>query len=350
MLYLWEDKSDDKLSILGNTGDLLFHIVNTKVTLLMIGGIVAATLNNKLLGLAITLCFSAIGYVIIKEVFERFWHGFNRSYAISNDGIHFEWGLRRKHELFVPFSSIIKVTLVGYRKSALSTIYFDTNDNTILDRYPQLATDESFKLSFDKIKNGDKVISLLQNLRKDVKTIAPQPEDDRGIYKYIPLWINRVYCFVAFLFLCYGTFNLISIFDFHLLGYTEVETTITKQKYKGYYNHNDYHKLHTQEGYTFDLETGRNLTGTTITLGISPLFSRVIFVKLKHKKSHKLLSCYSGLSLLSRLLTLIVTLVIGIYILYRRGYISIEDVGLFIIFPLAMILVSNSLFGLSYVG
>lgn len=348
MAFLWEDKSGDKLRSLGNTGDLLGQLVNMKVMMLMIGATVLSAIDNKLIALAITTITSLMVYIILQDFFERFWHGFNRSYAISYDGIHFHWGLRKKLKLFVPYSSITKVTLVPYTKSALSTIYFDTNDKTILNKYPHLATDDSFKLSFDMIKEGDQVVALLNELRKEVKIIGPHREVDMGIYAYLPLWLNKLYSFVAFAFICYSTFTLVSVVDSLLPNTTIVETVITKQKNLGHFNHFDYHKIETQAGYTFHQETPNHLIGNSVTLEVTPIFSNVINIKLAKQGNFLFLSPFYGLSIISKILSLIISLLIGLYILYRRGFISIEDVGLFIVFPVLLITISHSLLRFSY--
>ena len=348
MAFLWEDKSNDKTKLFENTTSLLYVIVNAKIMFLLLGVSFIALLNNNLIGILVAGTVSVGTYLMVKSFFDQFWQGFNRQFAISYDGIHFRWGLGKDLELFVPFSSITKVTHITYANNPLSTLYFDTNDPTILNRYPQLATDESFKLCFDSIKDGHTAHQLIEDLRKNIKITAPYDQDGKSIYSILPTWINRVFCSIAFLFIFYGIYTTLSIVDINLLSSQEVQTTILKQTKVAYFDVAFNYQMETPEGYKFNLETPLNMIGKDVTLELSPLFSRTTDISVFANRSYYLLSPYGGISLLSRLLAILFTTLIGLYILFKRGFISLEDFGLFIVFPSILLYTTTSLFPFSY--
>ena len=352
MAFIWEDESKDTFNWVEKTTELIFAIASIKVTLLFVGTIVAYFLNNKLLGLAVVLCTSLLVYFILKGFFELFWHSFNRAYGVSYDGIHFRWGLRREYELFVPYYSILHITHVTYNNSPYSTLYFDTTDPTILEKYPQLARDKSFKLSFDMISEGARVHALIDKLRKNVKVIEVYYPERKTIHSILPTWINKAYCFIAFLFLSFSFHTLASIIDHKLFDTKEVVTTITEQSRLNFYEAEAY-EVKSEGGHKMQIVTTSNLVGTEVILKVSPLFSRVDTLEFPlgdNRHRFLMLSPLAGISLCSRVISIIAVSISALFILYRRGFISTEDLGLLFGFPAMVLFVTYFLFGLSYVN
>ncbi|MEM9549141.1 MAG: hypothetical protein AAGA77_24350 [Bacteroidota bacterium] len=87
-------------------------------------------------------------------------------YSITPNHISFEWGYTKKKKIDIPFKEITAINLVGYRDKNYSTIHFGTSKayEDIL-RVDFNDFDSRPHITFEKIKNGQKVHDLLQYLK-----------------------------------------------------------------------------------------------------------------------------------------------------------------------------------------
>lgn len=88
------------------------------------------------------------------------------SYAILPSGICFSWRKFKKHVVNIPFHEINAINLVKYDDTDHSTIYFGTNKPYKINKMNFDTAQPRAHITFEKVKNGDKVFELLNTLWK----------------------------------------------------------------------------------------------------------------------------------------------------------------------------------------
>ena len=87
-------------------------------------------------------------------------------YSILPNGIRFKWGIFEKNKVFIPFKDITAISLVNYDHGKYSTIHFGTKSVYKIKRISLINAESRPHITFENIKNGDKVYELLHMLWK----------------------------------------------------------------------------------------------------------------------------------------------------------------------------------------
>ena len=80
----------------------------------------------KYFGFILAAAISILIFMFLQEAFNHFWNGINLKYAISKQGIHFDWGVFRHHELDLDFDQIDSIYIVDDKKR--NAIIFDNKE------------------------------------------------------------------------------------------------------------------------------------------------------------------------------------------------------------------------------
>ncbi|MEM9549142.1 MAG: PH domain-containing protein [Bacteroidota bacterium] len=159
---IWSQKASTKSSfsfrMLQTFGIVI--IISTYMIFESIDGLSAAGIALFSL-VAVLVAFRILFYEILKTyVFATI------VYSITPNHITFEWGYFKKKKIDIPFKEITAINLVGYQNKNYSTIHFGTSKayEDIL-RVDFKDFDSRPHITFEKIKEGQKVYDLLQYLK-----------------------------------------------------------------------------------------------------------------------------------------------------------------------------------------
>lgn len=103
--------------------------------------------------------------VYILFTYTRAFIAYSMMYTIRPKYISFEWGVFRKNRIDIPFTDITAIQLVEYDNHSFSTIFFGTKTVYNIKKLNFELSEERPHITFEKIKDGRKVVALLHTLR-----------------------------------------------------------------------------------------------------------------------------------------------------------------------------------------
>lgn len=346
---LWRQRAYGQTSTLRHLSNFLYEFVGARFTLLaFIGLFNFAAIGYAYFDLVLTLGISLFLFYLISDAFNVFWTGINLEYQLTTEGVMFDWGVFKDHELFVPYQKISKVFAVRKGKNKRSALIFENTLNLKNGDYG-FSKEIFFKiLSFENVQELEEVIAVIEKeggyeiAIKEVYDTASLDEKLPHSYLYL-----KFLQLLSLVFLYISTSIFLNFVDANILSSYSVEDKIVRQELKplkkGYY----YNHFETEKGYDFVLKgkSHFNYLEEEVGLLISPLYKKVVgFYGFKFSKHQSLRHGYLGGNVLVKLIALFFSILSGAYIFYKRSYIPFEDLSVFLIFPSLILILAFFVF------
>jgi len=347
---LWTQRAYAKANTIRHFGNFIYEFVGARFTLIAFIGLfnfaaIGLSFFDEILTFGIVLFL----YYLISDAFNVFWTGVNLEYHITKQGIVYNWGVFRSHELLVPFEEIVKISAIRGNSNKRNALVFE-NSLKIKNGDYGFSKELFFNaLTFENIQNLETVIKILEKEGGYDIDIKEKHQSNTLDEKLTSSYLYLKFLQLLTLVFLYLTTNIaLHLLDSNLLSNTYVKDIVVAQENRPYGPKYFYNHLKTEKGHSFVLK-GRYFydhMDEEIELLISPIFKNVIgFENYKQHRYESLKNGYlGGINILFKLAALLISFMSGSYIFYKRSYIPFEDLTVFLIFPMGILIVAFFIF------
>ncbi len=344
---LWEYRKNHIAKSLGEFLALSFKVWIMKFAL---SGMMLIVLQlsgfDKLFSYGIIFLTALVSYVVLKEYFFRAWVTKSILYSVYSKGIGFSWGEMDDQNLFVYFRDIKSISPVKLNSENIDTIYFQTYDTKLYNAFPFLSDGNQNQVCFSLIERGQEAMNAISH------NFSNESSSERQLNVENPFWLRlepryliNFNLFFAFLFILYGTYQIVRFVDYHMLSNHKVVDKVISQVQLD--NGEDLlgSKIVTTSGYTFVSGISGDRVGQYLEFYASPIFNNVnqLFVEgseITEVIKSELIGLFGG----ARVLLLIIIFISTFYIMYKRGRVPFEDLTFAILLPFLLTLFVNFVF------
>lgn len=347
---LWTQRANAKANTLSHFGNFLYEFVGARFTFIAFVSLFNfAAIGLSIFDEALTFGIVLILYYLISDAFNVFWTGVNLEYTITRYGLVYKWGIFRSHELFIPFDDIKKVYAIRGGKKKRNALVFE-NELQIKNKDHGFSKELHFNdLTFENIKDLDHVIKVLEREGgykiEEKQTYHSSAVDAKLSNSYLYLKFMQL---LTLIFLYFATTISLNLIDSNMLTNRYVKDVVIEQDNRPFGSDYFYDHLITEKGHTYVIGSRYfdNHVGEEVELVISPIFKKVIgFVIDNERKLGALKNGYVGsMNILFKLAALICSFVCASYIFYKRCFIPFDDLTIFLVFPVFILVVAFFLF------
>lgn len=334
---LWTQRANARANTLAHLGNFIYEFIGGRLTYLAF----IALFNFSAIGFGVfdkvlTFSIAIFLYYLISDTFNVFWTGINLKYSITEQGISYNWGVFKNHELNIRFEEITSFAVIqnGKRK-AIEFLNINNVKNGDFGFSKELHFNQ---LTFENINDLQKVIQILQSntdlILEEGETAKSNKIDNKLTNSNVYLKFLQL---ISLTFLYLASSICLHLIDNNLLPSTSVVDKVVAQKTNSYNSKSHFCDLITLKDHSFAIRVTymEDYVGEEVELLVSPIFKNVVEIKkIKYQDYLSLENGYHGpVKIMVKLVALFLSLCSAIYIFYKRSIVPFEDLSILLLFP-----------------